>query len=89
MVALVGHPGALIEDCFAATVVISTVPVRQACAAPQRVIDRFDLWREGAHAIWLDENRVRVETVNGWRGFRPWVMRPDRHWTRERNRFGS
>ena len=78
IVSLAEHPGALIEDCYTATVVISTVPIRRACTNPIRTIDRFDLWREGAHAIWLDETGVRVETVNGWRGNRPWVLRPDK-----------
>jgi competence protein ComEC len=43
------------------------------------VIDRFDLWREGAHAIWIDEaGIVRVETVASMRGVRPWVQQPKR-----------
>ena len=77
-VALATHPGALIEDCYTTSLIISTFPIRQDCAGPFRTIDRFDLWREGAHAIWLEKNNVRVETVNAWRGNRPWVLRPDK-----------
>lgn len=45
---------ALEEDCLAATVVISWVPVRRrACSAPVAVIDLFKLWRE-------------VPTPSGW-----------------------
>ena len=27
-------------------------------------------------ALWLEKDGVRVETVNGGRGNRPWVVRP-------------
>ena len=51
----------------------SEVPVTSGCPGPDVIIDRFDLWRQGAHAIWLGEKRVRVESVNTYRGDRPWV----------------
>ncbi len=76
-VALVGHPAALADDCRVADVVVSTVPVRRPCPSAKRFIDRFDLWREGGHALWLDGGRVRVESVNSERGERPWVVRPE------------
>jgi competence protein ComEC len=37
------------------------------------VIDRRDAWREGAQALWLDEQGVRRETSSARRGDRPWV----------------
>ena len=40
------------------------------------ITDRFDLWRKGGHALWLEKGGARVETVNGNRGRRPWVVRP-------------
>ena len=76
VVALVRHPAALLEDCWIADAVISTVPVRRDCSRPAIVIDRFDLWREGSHALWLEADRIRVESVNRTRGHRPWVIRP-------------
>lgn len=75
-VALVRDERALSEDCWAADVVVSTRPVRLACPGARVVVDRFDLWREGGHALWLEPGRVRVESVNGARGRRPWVIRP-------------
>ena len=74
-VALVRTDAALTEDCWFADAVISTEPVRRRCPA-KLVIDRFDLWRDGGHAVWLGEKQIRVETVNGRRGYRPWVLRP-------------
>ena len=56
--------------------VVSVVPVRRSCRGPGTVIDRFDLWRNGAHALWIERDGIRVESVNGWRGERPWVVRP-------------
>ena len=72
VVALVRRPEALIDDCAIADVVISNVPVGR-CPSARTVIDRFDLWRGGAHALWLDGDTVRVESVGTRRGDRPWV----------------
>jgi len=73
---LVYEDSALAEDCWAADVVVAINPVRRTCPAA-RVIDRFDLWRQGGHALWLVRDEVRIETVNGERGERPWVQRPE------------
>jgi competence protein ComEC len=78
VVALVQRPEALSEDCRAANVVIGTVPIRGLCPAAQIIVDRFDLWRNGAYSLWLKQGSVRVESVNGLRGDRPWVLRPRR-----------
>ncbi len=73
VVALTGDGRALADDCAVASVVISREPVRGRCKGPGLVIDRFDLWRQGGHAIWLGEQEIRVETVRDRRGDRPWV----------------
>lgn len=74
--ALVRDGRALAEDCLNAVIVISVVPVRQRCSAPALVIDRFDLWRGGAHAVWLGQDTVSATNVGKMRGVRPWVWRP-------------
>ena len=75
-VALVREPDALEEDCCRATVVISRVPVRRrTCSGPLAVIDRFKLWREGPHSLWLDQGKVRIESVAQFTGRRPWTIR--------------
>lgn len=79
LVALVRDREALLEDCLHATVVVSAVPVRSTCPSARVLIDRFTLWREGGHALWLDPDAVRIESVHGWRGERPWAPgRPER-----------
>jgi competence protein ComEC len=76
-VALIRRGEAVAEDCAAADLVVSPVPVRSPCRAVARVVDRIDVWRSGAHAIWLAPGAIRVESVDGWRGDRPWVPRRD------------
>ncbi|MCA8934193.1 MAG: ComEC/Rec2 family competence protein, partial [Rhodospirillaceae bacterium] len=70
--ALVADPRALDEDCAAADLLVAEVPVFQPCAAV--VIDRFDVWRHGAHAVWLGDGPPRIETVAEHEGDRPWAL---------------
>lgn len=75
LVALVRDARALAEDCRVASLLISVEPLRRLpCPAPALVIDRFDLWRHGAHAVWLGPSGPRVESVAERRGQRPWVQ---------------
>jgi competence protein ComEC len=64
------------SDC-AADVLLSLAPVRLDCPDPATlVVDRFDLWRDGATAIWLGRDGVRVLTDREVHGARPWVWLP-------------
>ena len=73
--AFVRDPRALEEDCARADIVVSAVPAWNLCPGPAIVVDRFDLWRGGGHAIWLEPEGARIETVAEARGARPWVAR--------------
>jgi competence protein ComEC len=76
-VALVQQPIALLEDCAIADVVVSMEPVRMPCRPAEALIDRFDLWRNGAHAIWIHEDgTIFIRSVRDFRGLRPWVIDP-------------
>jgi competence protein ComEC len=66
------------EDCRLVDILVSQRPVRGRCPAPSLVIDRFDLWRHGATAIWLDGGNIRVRTVAEYQGARPWSSRKNR-----------
>jgi competence protein ComEC len=77
------HAAAVADDCAAADVLVLDVPrLKQACARPARVIDFFDVWREGTHAIYVEPGvegqaaSLRIETVASVRGERPWSMPP-------------
>lgn len=73
-VALAATVGAVAEDCALVNLMISREPIRRSCNQPQIVIDRFDLWRKGAHAVWVGKDEIRVENVADSRGVRPWVV---------------
>jgi competence protein ComEC len=76
-IALVRQPLALFEDCQRADVVVSLEPVRVPCEPGIAVVDRFDLWRNGAYAIWVDQvGAITIRSVRDMRGDRPWVVDP-------------
>ncbi len=64
------------EACARAALVVSAEPVRGRCRA--QVLDRFSVWREGAHAVWFGATGVTVLSDRAWRGNRPWVPPPPR-----------
>jgi competence protein ComEC len=72
-IASVSKAAALEEDCAANQIVISAVPTRRRCVGPALVIDRFDISRNGAYAIWLN-NGIRLATAQEERGVRPWSV---------------
>jgi competence protein ComEC len=77
LIAIIRDPRAAAEDCAAADAVISFVPVDRTCRPRSGiVVDRFDLWRNGAHALWADEKGIRVRSSRADRGDRPWVGVP-------------
>ncbi len=82
-VSLVWHEAALLEDCWHADVIVSTVPIRQACPKPTVLIDWFDVWRNGAHALYLNAESVDIVSSRDIRGSRPWTG-PDRNLLREK-----
>ena len=78
-VALERGATALQDDCARADLVVTPVPNRGECRT-KPVIDRFDTWRNGSYAVWLDGAHITIESVRDWRGQRPWVPTrgPDR-----------
>jgi competence protein ComEC len=65
---------ALRDDCASADVVLASFYVGRLCQGPRVVIDRSDLERGHAFALWLDaERRIDVRDVQSERGQRPWV----------------
>jgi competence protein ComEC len=66
-------PGPEETRCDDAALVISPEPLRGRCR-PAPMIDRFTVWREGAHAAWFTaDGGVRVVSDRALRGDRPWV----------------
>jgi len=63
--------------CRGADVVIADFPLRGACRRVPLRIDRFDLWRHGAHAVFLSGPAPVVKTAREEQGRRPWVVVPE------------
>lgn len=68
------------DNCRAMDIVVSANPLRRTCGYPtgkQLHIDRFDVWRNGAHAIHITaDGGLKVETARGTSGSRAWVYEP-------------
>lgn len=64
-------------ECADAQILITDFPLRGACPRVPLRIDRFDLWRNGAHAVWINNGDVTVTTARQEQGGRPWVVKPE------------
>ena len=74
LIALVRDAAALPEDCRNADIVVALIPVKRSCRARALVVDRVDLRRNGATAIWLGAP-IMLDTAKDRRGDRPWVVK--------------
>jgi competence protein ComEC len=62
--------------CNGIDILIAAYPLRGACRSVPVRIDRFDVWRNGAYAVWLEDGGVRTQTVREASGKRPWTLVP-------------
>jgi competence protein ComEC len=87
-VAVAQHPAAFFDDCRRAAIVVADIVSPKSCKGPKAVVDFFAARREGTHAIYIDDDgSVRVQTVAGMRGQRPWSARsPLRNKRRQREK---
>ena len=63
-------------DCAGVALLVSAEPVRGECPGSVALLDRFTVWRDGAHAVWLGSGPPRVLSDRADRGARPWVPPP-------------
>lgn len=60
--------------CVAGDIVVADFPLRRNCRNAELRIDRFSVWRDGAHAVFVGrDGSLVVQTAQGERGHRPWV----------------
>ena len=72
--AVAHHAGALRDDCRIADIVVFNAPKPQGCSKPRAVIDFFDVYYGGTHALYLTKtDPPRIESVAAARGRRPWT----------------
>jgi competence protein ComEC len=67
---------AVLPECAAFDILISAAPLRGRCRNVSLRIDRFDVWKRGAHAVRLDDGKLSLSTSAGLAGQRPWVVVP-------------
>ncbi len=79
LISHVYHPSALADDCRRATILIAVFPLPEPCEQPEVIIDHADLEERGAHTLTITASRIKVRTVSGTRGNRPWVLTDRRH----------
>ena len=60
-------------DCGIAELIVSFPPAPASLCPGTKIIDRWRLKDEGAHAIWTGPDVIRIKTVAGERGNRPWT----------------
>lgn len=70
---LLTNINALIEDCGRAEIVLARIVMPDRCAK-ERMINWWDVWRYGTHALYIEEEGLRIEHVQGERGRRPWSV---------------
>ncbi len=66
---------ALRDDCGAAAIVILAFPKPARCRPAGLAVDTGDLAARGAHALTIENGKIRTETVADARGDRPWAAR--------------
>jgi competence protein ComEC len=57
-----------------ARLLVAAEPIRLRCAEPVAWVDRFTVWRNGAHAVWFTPSGPIVVSDRSSRGERPWVL---------------
>jgi competence protein ComEC len=59
--------------CPSADILVAAFPLRRRCKGKLATIDRFDVWRNGAYAVWADGE---ANTSRSVQGKRPWTYEP-------------
>lgn len=77
LVAVPRSAAALRDDCTLAAIVVLRFPRPQGCRPPGPAVDASDIAAKGAHAVYIEAGRARVETVADARGRRPWARLPE------------
>lgn len=68
--------GNALRPCPKTEILIASYPLRFRCKGRLLTIDRFDVWRNGAHVIWISNGKAVMQTVRQSQGERAWVYQP-------------
>ena len=59
--------------CPPTPIIIADFPLRRQCRDAVLVIDRIDVWRNGAYGVFIKNGRYTLATARGEQGVRPWT----------------
>ena len=59
--------------CPPTDIIIADFPLRHQCREAKLVIDRIDVWRDGAYAVYFDGSHYTFKTARAEQGQRPWT----------------
>jgi len=68
---------AMTIPCAEADILVAAFPLRGRCRSVPLRIDRFSVWRSGAHALYIDDDAIRIDTARDLQGLRPWTIVPE------------
>ncbi|MEE8294814.1 MAG: ComEC/Rec2 family competence protein [Sphingomonadales bacterium] len=71
--AIISDPAGFAVDCLKSDIILTNQYAPFPCKDKKLVIDRTALRRGGAHAIWLEEDVIRILSASEVRGVRPWT----------------
>ena len=74
VLAVANSAGALRDDCARARILVRRFARHKGCRPEGTTIDIDDVSRRGAHALTIEGGKVRLDTVAGTRGDRPWAQ---------------
>src|SRR5579883_369091 len=75
-IAIVTAANGVPANCDGLDAIVAQVPAGFRCRAIIPVVDRIDVFRRGAVALWLQQDGILIESANESRGARPWVPHP-------------
>lgn len=61
------------QPCLKEAILIRLEPSLKACPEARLLLDWYNLWRGGSHAIWITPQGDYLEKANDVRGHRPWT----------------
>lgn len=61
------------QSCIAGAILIHLEPTTVLCPEAYMVLDWYDIWRGGSHAIWITPQGLLVERSRDIQGDRPWT----------------
>lgn len=75
-IAYVDEAAAIAKSCPAVDILITRFPLRGSCEEVRVTIDRFDVWRNGSYALFLNDGKIAQRTSRTEQGERPWTVKP-------------